>query len=480
MPRGFLVKRTKHAGAHSYRVRRNSEDERSDSGSDMEYCQTNFGSPDSGFSQSPIALSFRESDLLGLSEGDVTLSPHSASPLTISTALSGHNHPSPLYFSAFDRLAVSSCNSSPSGLTIDSPRVAGRSTPTNCPSTPASPNKKRGGAETLEDKPKTPKKPKSARKINFDEDKRSPVSGTIIKELSDSEDEGVHISGDIDSAFNFVEVTPEARAELEKIENKIGDYICQLCKEHYEDAFQLAQHRCSRILHVEYRCPECDKVFNCPANLASHRRWHKPRPQGVSKTSTPTRILPATSNNLTPNDRLTGSPAPGFQPSVIQHGGAESGRSVLQDSSSTAPQRAPPTAGGRPPQTADGYFECDKCLKKFRRQAYLRKHLQTHSDERACACQVCGKVLKNELALEKHLVQHVAKPTETSLICSVCSASFTNKLALDKHMRAHSDSFTCKYCDSVFYSSPGLTRHINKCHPSENRQVILLQMSRPC
>lgn len=116
-----------------------------------------------------------------------------------------------------------------------------------------------------------PKK-KHARRLKFDEDTSSPVSGTVIL----GPDEAV-VTGDIDPAFNIVEVTDEARAELAKIENRLGPYQCKLCRHLHDDAFQLAQHRCSRIAHVEYRCPECDKRFSCPANLASHRRWHKPR-----------------------------------------------------------------------------------------------------------------------------------------------------------------------------------------------------------
>lgn len=159
------------------------------------------------------------------------------------------------------------------------------------------------------------RKSKAIKKLKFDEDESSPVSGTIIRRLEDIDENDVQESGDIPDEYNIVEVTDEAKAELALIPNVIGNYSCKLCRNEFEDAFCLARHRCTCIVLLEYKCPECGKKFNCPANLASHRRWHKPRDQIVKKSDT---------------------------------------------------------------TEADQAFTCGECGKGFKRQAYLKKHQATH------------------------------------------------------------------------------------------------------
>lgn len=171
------------------------------------------------------------------------------------------------------------------------------------------------------------KRVKAVRKLKFDEKKSSPVSGTIIRALDEIDGNIPQESGDIDPQYNIVEVTEEAKAEIAAIPNVIGAYLCKLCQIEFEDAFCLARHRCSCIVLLEYRCPECGKRFNCPANLASHRRWHKPKDEVMKKT----------------NDTNTnGSGADGNDENTVQ-------------------------------------YPCNLCGKFFKRQAYLRKHLVTHN-----------------------------------------------------------------------------------------------------
>lgn len=129
---------------------------------------------------------------------------------------------------------------------------------------------------------------------------------------------------------------------MARIENRIGPYLCQLCRSLYEDAFQLAQHRCSRIVHIEYKCSECEKVFNCPANLASHRRWHKPRIANQnSKKSIPL---------------------------------SESSSSVAKDSNEIQDRLTNVTGN----HIDDNKYSCGECGKSFRKSSYLRKHLLSH------------------------------------------------------------------------------------------------------
>lgn len=214
---------------------------------------------------------------------------------------------------------------------------------------------------------------KATRKLKFDEETSSPVSGTIIRPLEDITDGSVQYSnGDIDPKYNIVEITEETKAELAAIKNVIGDYVCRLCRIKFDDAFGLARHRCACIVLLEYRCPECGKQFNCPANLASHRRWHKPK-KGESAAS-----------------------------------GAAGKKENRNTSNQQAPEKQPPS---NPKKSGEELaFGCDECGKRFKRAAYLRKHQQTHVKKPQAVLE------EQEMEPERQQQQSVVEPTTTTTI----------------------------------------------------------------
>ncbi len=432
-----------------------------------------FNSPDSGYGHSPgpVAPSSKENFTFRFDKESTTSPvPSIDSPLSTSSS-----YPSPVPFSS----------SSPNPfeqdrylLTTPTPQTPhNKFHPTAPPAIPG----KRPYAERI-DRKKT-KKPKAARRLNFDEDdfNKSPVHGTIIRDdlpiVNGRPDDTNKKSADCASFSGTADSNNKDKS------NTVlgGEYICKLCSEQYPDPLSLAQHKCSRIVHEVYRCPECDKVFNCPANLASHRRWHKPRPNKTS-TQNNSRILPAT-----PTSKDSGA-----NPDSSHHSDQASDvTSVISSLSGSESSRSTPSPGSQTPNSDGHYYHCDHCGKKFRRPANLRKHMQTHLENTGSyPCQYCGQSFNNPTSRAKHILTHTTPSAMASLspvatmgsnpvakeTCHICGGTFDNKSDLERHSRLHnvSEVFACKFCSCIFPTSPGLTRHINKEHPSENRQVLLL------
>ncbi|KAM7403858.1 hypothetical protein PAMA_004334 [Pampus argenteus] len=481
MPKGFLVKRNKKSAHVSYRTRSDEDDlqepptpaalpsqvvpsppmsvasspDRAAASPDFTSADApvprlekpvQFGNPESVCQAlySPTRPISKEHDR-GYFERSFNLgSPISAESFPTPASLSGLDH---LLYAPVD-LKIGTSNSSRSGTTSSLPAPSNRV------------GTKRPAADGPERKPKpAPKKPKAIRKLNFeDEVTTSPVLGLKIKE-------------------GPVEMKP--RAQSSGGNKPLGEFVCQLCKEAYADPFSLAQHKCSRIVRVEYRCPECDKMFSCPANLASHRRWHKPRTTGAP-------AMP---------------PAQGIKPETAKT--PPLGVKSVSDEAKDMSDRDTPSPGLSESGSEDGSYDCQFCGKRFKRQAYLRKHIMGHQALQKKVLEEHGFQTSDRAAEQAPVPSSSSSSSFSSsassssssseevsnqsplnlspvdcLLCPVCGESFTSRAGQERHLRLmHSSQiYPCKYCPATLYSSPGLTRHINKCHPSENRQVILLQM----
>ncbi|XP_017259684.1 insulinoma-associated protein 1a-like [Kryptolebias marmoratus] len=348
MPRGFLVKRNKRSSPAWYRVRSDDDEEpdQNPACAPTPPCGATAPEPD----EKPVRFGNPEAVYQALYSPTRPVSRDQNRDLVSPVSAESFPLPAPDHLFAPGNLKLSS-------------RTTG------------TPGSKRPSGDPERRARTTSKRTKTSRKLHFEDDvTTSPVLGLKIK-------------------------AAPADGGPEPDRSPRGGFVCQLCRESYADPFSLAQHRCSRIVRVQYRCPDCDKVFSCPANLASHRRWHRPRPQNQNR------------------DQGSGSGKTGPE---------EPQDCRARDSSSPGPSES---------GSEDGLSDCRQRGKRHLRRRVTSQHRSPRG------------------AQDEHAPVNLG--ATTCHLCPVCGESFTCTGSQERHFRLlhASPAFPCKQSPAHFYNS---------------------------
>ncbi|KAH8273048.1 hypothetical protein KR018_004922 [Drosophila ironensis] len=143
---------------------------------------------------------------------------------------------------------------------------------------------------------------------------------------------------------------------------------------------------------------------------------------------------------------------------------------------------------------------CDICGTHFRSKANFlihKKALHPDGPVAEAQCTLCGRWLRDERSLRKHLARHDDRDGDTKYRCLLCNAEKSTRAALSSHMRYHHsakrhkcslcdkefklpralaehmathtgiDLYQCQFCTRTFKSHANMHNHKKKMHPNE-------------
>jgi Putative transcriptional repressor regulating G2/M transition len=148
-------------------------------------------------------------------------------------------------------------------------------------------------------------------------------------------------------------VSNEVNSLNDNRNNVLEPSRCSYCKQMFESASELAEHKCVHRNVKLYKCSACSKSFKTFSQLKDHETLHsdsKPYKCAVCSKSFKT--------------------------------GNETAHSVYRR------------------------YKCSVCSKLFKKFSLLEGNLIVHSDNRPYKCSVCSKLFKNRSLLRKHLIVH--------------------------------------------------------------------------
>uniref|UniRef100_A0A1B0CEV1 Putative c2h2-type zn-finger protein n=1 Tax=Lutzomyia longipalpis TaxID=7200 RepID=A0A1B0CEV1_LUTLO len=107
--------------------------------------------------------------------------------------------------------------------------------------------------------------------------------------------------------------------------------------------------------------------------------------------------------------------------------------------------------------TGEKAFQCSKCPRTFGSRYHLQEHFRIHTNEKPFKCHICGKAFRSKTGLNPHLRSHMGIK---SYVCEICGKAVTTMACLREHKGRHENvKFGCTMCKKKFSSVAARDRH---------------------
>uniref|UniRef100_UPI00398F6FCD histone-lysine N-methyltransferase MECOM isoform X2 n=1 Tax=Pristiophorus japonicus TaxID=55135 RepID=UPI00398F6FCD len=214
----------------------------------------------------------------------------------------------------------------------------------------------------------------------------------------------------------------------------------------------------------EYRCDECNKLFECKAELLDHQKF--------TCNNSPTAFSMVDEDfkrKLNGEDELHEcKECDGVYPDtqsldrhLLTH---TEEREYKCDQCPKAFNWKSNLIRHQMSHDSGKHYECENCAKVFTDPSNLQRHIRSqHIGARAHACPECGKTFATSSGLKQH--KHIHSSVKP-FICEVCHKSYTQFSNLCRHKRMHADCRTqikCKDCGQMFSTTSSLNKHRRFC-----------------
>eukprot|EP01083_Nonionella_stella_P191723 709410_1 len=245
-------------------------------------------------------------------------------------------------------------------------------------------------------------------------------------------------------------------------------YVCRKCQKRYKRESSLKEHFASVHEGKRFECEKCHVKFTLPSGLRAHKsRAHQC--DMCSETACTASLLETHK--------------------VVAHTQSNVSVSIICESNTHSTSSEKNIHSDQPDvvsKTREKLFPCDLCLKVYKSEPALQKHVESFHNGKRFTCDVCNTSLTHESSLSRHKSLHkceicaahfcqkwrydqhimLSHPVNSVLSCRICRTTFKSKSRFSIHLQTHASKlpYKCDFCSKRFKSHTNLTTHTLNCN----------------